>query len=249
MRVETRIAVPGGVWRSAFSSRLIVRRCSSSRAPIDDRRVDVERDLVVGAHRPELAGRLDDDLGEIARLARDHARGVGARQQQQVGDQPAHALRGAQRRARRLALVAVQRFGEQLEVGEHARQRRAQLVRGVGHELALAGEHRLGLRAGGVELAQHSLQRARELGDLVVGLRLGHAAGGVARARDLGGGRGELAIGAIARRAIAIPASSASRLPASTPSTRNSSTRLTVASVSDTRRPYWMITTADRARR
>ncbi len=34
-----------------------------------------------------------------------------------------------------------------------------------------------------------------------------------------------VAIGAIARRAIAMPAASASRLPASTPSTRNSSTR------------------------
>ena len=50
------------------------------------------------------------------------------------------------------------------------------------------------------------------------------------------------AIGAIARRAIAIPASNASPLPASTPSTRNSSTRATVASVSDVRRPYWMAT-------
>jgi hypothetical protein len=50
-----------------------------------------------------------------------------------------------------------------------------------------------------------------------------------------------VAIGAIARRAIAMPASSASPLPASTPSRRNSSTRLTVASVADTSRPYWMI--------
>ena len=98
--------------------------------------------------------------------------GVGARQQQQVGDQPAHPLRGAQRRARRLALIAVQRFGEQLEVGEHARQRRAQLVRGVGDEVALAGERRFGLAARGVELAEHALERARELGDLVVGERL-----------------------------------------------------------------------------
>ena len=50
------------------------------------------------------------------------------------------------------------------------------------------------------------------------------------------------AIGAIARRAIAIPASSASPLPASTPNSRNSSTRAMVASVSDIWRPYWMIT-------
>ena len=50
------------------------------------------------------------------------------------------------------------------------------------------------------------------------------------------------AIGDIARRAIAIPASSASPEPASTPNSRNSSTRATVASVSEILRPYWMIT-------
>ena len=186
---------------------------------------------------PELAGGLDDDLREVARLARHDAADVGAREQQQVGDQPAHALRGAQRRARGVALVAVQRFGEQLEVGEHARQRRAQLVRGVGDELALAREHRLGLAARGVELAEHALERARQLGDLVVGLRLGHAARGVARARDLRGGRWSARRSAPSRGARSpCPASSASAVPASTPSSRNSSTRATVASVSETRR-------------
>ena len=168
--------MPGGVWRSAFSSRLIVRRCSSSRARRRTAGCGVEHDLVLAADRAELARGLDDDLREVARLARDDAPDVGAREQQQVGDQPAHALRGAQRRARGFALVAVQRFGEQLEVREHARQRRAQLVRGVGDEAALAREHRLGLATRGVELAQHPLQRARQLGDLVVGLRLGHCA-------------------------------------------------------------------------
>ncbi len=54
------------------------------------------------------------------------------------------------------------------------------------------------------------------------------------------------AIGAIARRAITIPASSASAVPASTPSSRNSSTRATVASVSETLRPYWIIDLPDR---
>ena len=92
-----------------------------------------------------------------------------------------------------LALVAVQRFGEQLEVGEHARQRRAQLVRGVGDELALAGERRLGLPARGVELAEHALERARELGDLVVGLAAaGTLRRGVAGARDLARRSGQL---------------------------------------------------------
>ena len=43
-----------------------------------------------------------------------------------------------------------------------------------------------------VERAEHALQRARELGDLVVGVRLGQRAARVARALDLGGGRGQL---------------------------------------------------------
>ena len=51
-----------------------------------------------------------------------------------------------------------------------------------------------------------------------------------------------VAIGAIARRAIAMPAISASTLPASTPTSRNSSTRLTVASVGATGRAYCTIT-------
>ena len=124
----------------------------------------------------ELGGGLDDDLREIAAFALDDAAHVGARQQQQVGDQAPHALGGAQRRARRVALIAVQRLREQLEVREHARERRAKLVRGVRHELPLSGEDRLGLGARGVELAKHPLERARELGHLVVGRRLRHDA-------------------------------------------------------------------------
>ena len=65
-------------------------------------------------------------------------------------------------------------------------------MRGVGHELTLASERGLGLRARGVQLPEHPLQGARELGDLVVGERLRHAARGVARARDLRGRRGQL---------------------------------------------------------
>ena len=100
---------------------------------------------------------------------------VAAGEQQEVRHQPAHALRGAERGARRLALLAAAAsLGEQLEVREHARQWRAQLVRGVGHELALARQHGLRLGLCGVELAEHSGERARQLRDLVVGLRLGH---------------------------------------------------------------------------
>ena len=63
-------------------------------------------------------------------------------------------------------------------------QRGAQLVRGVGDELALARERRLGLAARGVERAQHALERQRQLGDLVVGLGVRDPLRRVARALD-----------------------------------------------------------------
>ncbi len=75
---------------------------------LDDRRLGVDDDFVLVADRPELRGRLDDDRGEVARLAARHAPHVRACEQQQVGHEPAHALRGAERRSRRLALVAVE---------------------------------------------------------------------------------------------------------------------------------------------
>ena len=133
---------------SAFSIRLSARRCSSSRDAVDDRAARRRR-RARGRRRPARARRrprrrpAPRSVGSCGRLAP----GVGAREQQQVGDEPAHPLRGAQRAARRLALLAVEHVGEQLEVGQHAGQRRAQLVRGVGDELALARERGLGLRA------------------------------------------------------------------------------------------------------
>ena len=176
-RCDTRISVPGGVWRRAFSIRLIVEPVQLVARALDERRLDVERRSRAPALTGPSSAAASTTIWARSHGSRAHdAPDVGARQQQQVGDEPAHALGGAQRRARRVALVAVQRVGEQLEVGEHARQRRAQLVRGVGDELALARERRLGLAARGVELAEHALERARELGDLVVGLGLGHAA-------------------------------------------------------------------------
>ncbi len=158
---------------------------------LHDRRVGVDREVVLAGERPQLGGSVERDPSEVHGLVRDVARDVGAGEQQQVGDESAHTPRGAQGRARRVTLVAAERFGEQLEVGEHGGERRAQLVGGVGDEAALTGEHRFGLGVGVVERVQHPLQRAGELGDLVVSLGLGHRRGGVAGAGDLGGGGGE----------------------------------------------------------
>src|SRR3712207_6971963 len=51
------------------------------------------------------------------------ALGVGAGEQQQVGDQAAHAAAGAKRRLGGLAALAVEAVGEQLEVREDACER------------------------------------------------------------------------------------------------------------------------------
>ena len=154
----------------------------------------VDRQVVRLGHRAELGGGVHEDPAQVGRLARQRAARVGAGQQQQVADQPPHALRRAQGRARGLGALAVEHLGQQLEVGQDAGQRRAQLVRGVGDEVALADEQLLGLAARALERVEHLLQRVPELGHLVVGHRLRQRAARVARLGDVaraGGQRGD----------------------------------------------------------
>ena len=140
-----------------------------------------------GAHLGERRGRHG---GKVALAPSAGAARVGAGEQQQVGDQAAHAARRAERRSDHLALLAaplgrLQPLLEQLQVGEDAGQRGAQLVRGVGDELALRLHHLLRLRAGRVELAEHLVQGAGQLADLVVRPRIGDPERGVSRGGDL----------------------------------------------------------------
>ena len=79
-------------------------------------------------HRAELGSRLDEHLGEIRRPSRLHPVRVGAREQQQVTDETAHPARRTERCLGGLGLLAAELLGQQLEVREHARERRAQLV-------------------------------------------------------------------------------------------------------------------------
>ena len=65
-------------------------------------------------------------------------------------------------------------------------------MRGVGHELALAGQHVLGLGAGVGQRPEHPLQRAGQLGHLVVGLGLGDLHPRVTGALDVSGRLREL---------------------------------------------------------
>ncbi len=151
--------------------------------------VDVQ--LVAVGDGAELARGLHEDVADVGGHLRRLTLGVRAREQQEIGDEAAHPAARAQRGLRRLPAVAVERLGEQLEVGEDAGERRAQLVRGVGHELPLALQGGLLLRARLVERDEHAVQRARQLRDLVVGLSRRDPACGVARALDLARGRRE----------------------------------------------------------
>ena len=146
---------------------------------------------MTGRHRRRLGGRLAHDFGQVDGLAQPLAPGVGAGQQEQIGHEPPHPARGTQRRVGHLPLLARELGLEQLEVGEDARQGGAQLVRGVRDELALTGQRTLGLAARGVECPQHVLERARQVGDLVVGLRLRQLDGRVTRPGDVAGRAGE----------------------------------------------------------
>ena len=236
-RCEPARGCRAGVWRSAFSIRLSASRCRSSRAPETSAAFGSTDEIVVGRDRPELAGGLGQDLAEIGRPVRLDALRVGAREQQQVADEAPHPPGRAQRRVRGLGLLAVELLGEQLEVREHARQRRAQLVRGVGDELALAVEHRLGVGARRVERARASPRACARARRPRRRPRDGAAAGsGRGCARSRARRRSAAAIGRIARCAVASPASSASTLPPSTPRIRKKRTRASVCSTSDSGR-------------
>ena len=65
-------------------------------------------------------------------------------------------------------------------------------MRGVGDEVSLRLDHLVGLGPSRVELAEHAVERAGELGDLVLGPLLGDAARGISGGRDLAGRRSEL---------------------------------------------------------
>ncbi len=164
------------------------------RAVDDHRLLGVYLELVALGQRRRLARGLAHDRGHVDGLPGRLAAGVRAREKQEVGHQAPHPLRGPQRGARDLAVLALELGLEELEVREDARERRAQLVRGVGDELTLARERALGLGVGLGKLPEHLVERAREVGDLVVRAqprqvhlrvaRLGDAAGGGGQARD-----------------------------------------------------------------
>ena len=97
----------------------------------------------------------DVDRAQVALLARRPTRASSSRSA--TSRRIRRELRSADAAAS--PLLAVELVGQQLEVGEDRRQRRAQLVRGVGDERALAVERRLGLAARALERAEHLVER------------------------------------------------------------------------------------------
>ena len=144
------------------------RRSVSTRTPVSSRQRGEQRDRV---------------LGHVAQVERPDVQlqpaGVGAGQQQQGLDQALHPARRLEAGGEGLAVLAGRAVARQGQLGVRVdhRQRRAQLVRGVGGEPRLLEEGRLQPGEGGVE---HAGQGGQFAGD----------AAGVDPARQVGGGEG-----------------------------------------------------------
>ena len=182
-RTVTVTVVPAGVCLRALVRRLVITWCSRCSSPIDlDGRVpgSVQPPEVVRADHPGVVDRLDQQPGQVDRLAVERAAAVEPGQQQHVLDQRGHprgllldlAERGAD-------VVVVGAAAGQLGVAGDGGQRGAQLVRGVGDELAdllLAAVPRL---ERGLDVGEQGVERGTHLADLgalvgeVVGYPLG----------------------------------------------------------------------------
>ena len=185
---------PGSVWRSAFSIRFRTRRCSSSRAPstcgAGGRR---DRDLVIAGDRLELGRRVGHDLATGRPAGAAPARPASAR-----ASSSRSATRRRMRREERSADAAASRCSPVSSSSSSSRLASTE-VSGVRSSCeASATNSRWRASAPSVSARasssarEHRVQRARQLGDLVLGLGVGDPHGRVARALDPARGRGQL---------------------------------------------------------
>ena len=136
-------------------------------------------DTHLGVPEAHRVGGLGGDLVEAHVLDRER-RLLVAREVDEVGDErrePLHLRHEVVEQLRAIVFVGRLPALEELEVRAQARERRAQLVRRVGDELALRAERHL-------ERGEHPIEAAREPPELVVRARA-DAAREVARARHL----------------------------------------------------------------
>ena len=211
---------------------------------LDDGRLRVEHDLVVAADRAQLARGLDDDLREVARLA-------AARRARRRCARAAAGRRPAGASAARSAAPSARRRPRRRRSDSASSSRFAStLVSGVRSSCEASATNwrwRASIASVSPRAASSSRsipsQRARQLGDLVVGLAAGARSREGSRVRAISAAvEVSSAIGAIARRAIAIPASSARPVPSEHAEQQEQlDARDRRLGVGD-RRPYWMIT-------
>ena len=167
---DRRPSVPGGVWASALRTRLCAtwaRRSASPTTTTGGPGTSVQ--LVVVRHRVRVAHGVGADAVQVDRLGPQRPAPVQLGQQQEVLDQAAHPGRLLLDPLERLVpprLVGEPAPAQQLGVAPDRGERRPQLVRGVGHELAqpLLGGRLLG--EGRLDLAQHLVQGRPQPADL-----------------------------------------------------------------------------------
>ena len=155
---------PAGRACAALSSRLLTARASRSGTPSTTAGSSRSSNATPGAWRrarstasaTSASSRTSSRTGRARRRARARSGRRPARRAPRPG--PARRRAAARARRRRAGL------GQHLDVGAQRGDRRAQLVRGVGHELALGGDRAL-------QRVEHRVEAGRELADLVVARR------------------------------------------------------------------------------
>ena len=179
---------------------------------------------MVRAGGPGVADRVDHQPGQVHRLVRDGAAGVQPGQQQQVVDQAGHpgALRlDPAQRVRHVGRHRLAAAAGQLGVAADRGQRGAQLVAGVGDELAYPGLAGLPGGSAADDVAEHPVERGADLADLGarVGVGVRHPLGSATSPRSSGSSETRVAVAATRRsgrrvsRTISAPAIPASSRP------------------------------------
>ena len=171
--------VPGGVWARALASRFATAwRIRSSSPTRSEPPLGAEADRPVGVKHRVIGHHLGQHRLQVELLLGQRPSLVEVRQQQQVLDDHAHPLGlrlDPAHRKRQVVGPAGRAAVKQLGEAAHRCQRRAQLVRRVGHEPAQPILRLPPLLEGLLDLGQHHVQGSGQVTDLGAGRLLWHA--------------------------------------------------------------------------
>ena len=135
----------------------------------DHRGADARDHVAFRVGRARIADRVVDHRREVDGRAVERPPLIEPREQQQVVDEQSHApclVLDAPHREQHVLARHVGIALQQLRVAAHRRQRRAQLVRRVGDEMAETLLHRLALGEGALDLTEHLVECQTEAADL-----------------------------------------------------------------------------------